>query len=256
MQFSEDPLDIAVLEDAIHPQYLAHHVQPHSVSNAGRQAPAVPSQQIKRARRGVVGSSAEVDPQDCEHDECAGHVPAGAVASDSLEGSDAEEESLLHSMLWSEDEGVEEPEEDGQHVDSDRGTQPSAWHERQQKAFEAYAAKRHSFAAISIAREATPPPSQMCDCCGQAAAVTACGDCSGTPGVKLSLCSTCDAQLHPSAHFHHRNRFDNGFWQPIPSSTTVLADGSLQTGACMHLMLAAGSIMHGTYCGTVCRQVL
>jgi hypothetical protein len=79
---------------------------------------------------------------------------------------------------------------------------------------------RPTISAASIRVQAVPAEGSLCSCCGRQTAILRCMDCTFSFGVRKGnplLCARCDNNHHPWVHFHRRQVWLNGFWEPIPS---------------------------------------
>lgn len=142
--------------------------------------------------------------------------------------------AALHNNLRSEAGGL--PTEQGaaissgeQGVPADPGSPDSGyagetgWADRRQAAQSNWTASRSGLLAQSLEQDAPPTTGTLCHCCGGRAAIVSCMDCR-LGGVLL--CTACDSEQHPYAHFHRRSRFDGGFYSPIPAQLEFTGDGA------------------------------
>ena len=65
---------------------------------------------------------------------------------------------------------------------------------------------------------------ESCHVCQSRNAVIRCMDC-----CNVLYCNSCDEAFHQGHPFHDREAFMDGFFQPIPPTTTVDDDGCLTT---------------------------
>ena len=96
---------------------------------------------------------------------------------------------------------------------SDGCDQATRWQRHLRTQQKQWSQHRPMLLAEALRAEAIPPVETLC-ACGKAHALIKCLDCC-VGGVLL--CSECDQRLHPDAHFHRRQVWDNSFFSAIPS---------------------------------------
>ena len=112
-------------------------------------------------------------------------------------------------------------------VDNAVGDDATEWNQRKQALETNWSQKRSSFAYTAIISLAPPEGDIKCSKCMVRSAVLRCLDCEGLNGVYAHVCGTCD-QLHPhaNAHFHRRQTWDQGYFQPIPPQESFDVEGN------------------------------
>jgi hypothetical protein len=98
----------------------------------------------------------------------------------------------------------------------------SRWHGKAEAQHAAWEAARSILHQHHVENQAVPEEAVMCEECSERSAVLMCLECCH--GGKL-LCGGCDADLHRFAHFHRRQVFSRGFWEPISPSIAFSCDG-------------------------------
>ena len=147
----------------------------------------------------------------------------------------------------SEPESESEPE-----PDPDLGPEPtdsdedSEGQRREENLHRDWQRLRPTLMAAAVASRAVPHTEQLCSSCGQAPAVVACSTCR--EHHRKLLCGPCDAAAHPWAHFHRRAILVHGFFQPIPASVNVNADGSTRTGVAAVSPAVQCPVLHRLTC--------
>ena len=118
------------------------------------------------------------------------------------------------------------------------GGDVTEWHRRKQALETNWSKSRSSLACIAISSLAPPEGDIKCSKCMVRLAVLRCLDCEGSNGDYAHLCETCD-QLYPhaTAHFHRRQTWDPGYFQPVPPQESFDPEGKrINTGEILRLV--------------------
>ncbi|XP_027138177.1 uncharacterized protein LOC113746493 isoform X2 [Larimichthys crocea] len=100
----------------------------------------------------------------------------------------------------------------------------SAWTQRQLTAQRRFRAAMPELLNCKLAAETVTK--KFCEKCKTADAVVRCLDC--VPSGTQFLCPACDSTVHKKHVFHDREAMTDGFFQPIPPTSSVMIDQSGQ----------------------------
>ena len=109
--------------------------------------------------------------------------------------------------------------------DPDQPAASTAWQKRTEETQKAWYRARHVLCHGMVTLEEVSGEPVPCSRCSIASALVRCLDCEhGQPSL---LCGNCDRQQHPSAHFHRRQKFSNGFYEALAAEDEYGDDGVL-----------------------------
>ena len=115
----------------------------------------------------------------------------------------------------------------------------SQYQEKSKANHEAWEGLRPSLQQHYVQGQAIPEQGTLCSLCHLKPFAVKCLDCQLEGWL---LCGSCDAVLHPYAHFHRRRVFTNGFCEPISPDVSFSAEGLL-TRQGMHPGLCTFAIL-------------